>query len=268
MKYVLFLVLSASVPVAVFSAGDPTKAQKEEVKEIKKELEETKEEVKEAKSELKEIKEETKEAKAERNEVSTDEIRDRPKSLFSFGTDGFGWSGLGSVSSLDKDKTTLNELRTSEGKFNLNYHYIFSNGIMLGPEISFIYQKTEGELQNGDKATKESRTTTLAISLGYNFNRDLFNSWWIKGALGGGSVWTESEDTTATPQKTNADSTFGFASIEAGKRLSFESWGLKNFSYSPSIRLSNAAFGGDAKDEGLKSTFYGQLNILKFDLLF
>jgi hypothetical protein len=268
MKYLLFLVLSASVPVAVFSAENPTKAQKEEVQEIQQELEETKKEVKEAKTELKEIKEETKEAKTERNEVTTDEIKDRPKSLFSLGTEGFGWSGLGSVSSLDKDKTTVDNLKTSEGEFNLNYHYIFSNGIMLGPEVSFIYKRTAGELQNGDKVTDESRTTTLAISLGYNFNKDLFNSWWIKGALGGGTIWSEKEDTTATPQKTNEDSTFGFASVEAGKRFSFQSWGLKNFTYSPSIRLANATFGGDAKDDGLNSTFFAQINILKFDLLF
>lgn len=254
MKKFLVYIFTSTFALSIFAVEEPTKSSKEETK---KEAIETKEESKEIKNEEAEANEETKETN-----------NDRPHSLFSFGTDGFGWSGIGSASKFDKDKSRFDELTTSGGKINLNYHYIFPSGVMLGPEFTIEYAKTEAELQSGDKTTEESRTSTLALSLGYNFNKDLFNSWWLKGALGGGSTWTNSEDTTATPQETDSNSTFGLASIEGGKRFSFESWGLKNFTYSPSIVLGAASYGGDAKDAGLESTSFAQINILKFDLLF
>ena len=83
-----------------------------------------------------------------------------------------------------------------------------------------------------------------------------------------GSIKSETEDTTETPPKTDSDIGVSFVTIEGGKRFSFDSLGLKNFTYSPSIAITSASYSDDAKDAGLESSTSVQLNVLKFDILF
>lgn len=194
--------------------------------------------------------------------------QEAPKHLISIGTDGLGWSGMGTKFDRDKDKSGIKDQESSRGELNLNYHYIFSSRFMLGAELRYSYENSENKNSDGSKETEELKSSTLALSVGYNFNEDLFNSWWVKAALGGGSLEVESKDTTATPQKTESEIGVGFFTIEAGKRFSFESWGLKNFSYSPSIAFTSASYDEDADDSGLDSSTSFQINILKFDILF
>jgi hypothetical protein len=47
-----------------------------------------------------------------------------------------------------------------------------------------------------------------------------------------------------------------------------DSWGLKNFSYSPSIAVASTTFDEDAGDVGLESSVGVTLNVLKFDIAF
>lgn len=193
----------------------------------------------------------------------------QPKHIISVGTDGLGWSGLGNKFEWDKDKASgVKDQDSSNGTLALNYNYVFSNRVMVGAELYYENEKSETKYTSGDKESEETTTTSLALSVGYNFNDDLFNSWWIKGSLGGGSIKSETEDTTATPAKTDSDIGVSFFTIEGGKRFSFDSWGLKNFSYSPSIAITSATYSDDADDAGLETSSSVQFNVLKFDILF
>ncbi len=192
----------------------------------------------------------------------------QPKHIISVGTEGLGWSSLGNKFDWDKDKSGIKDQESSNGELALNYNYVFSNRVMIGAELSYSMNKSENENDSGDKETEESTTSSFALSVGYNFNEDLFNSWWIKGSLGEGSIKTETEDTTETPAKEESDIGVSFFTIEAGKRFSFDSWGLKNVSYSPSIAITSATYSGDADDAGLETSSSAQFNILKFDILF
>lgn len=195
-----------------------------------------------------------------------EEKNDQPHHLISIGTDGFGWSGTGMVFELDDDKTTRDELRTSEGAFKLNYNYIFKSRFMLGGEVAIDYSKSEVEFDSGGEITEEERLSTIALSLGYNFNEDIYNSFWIKGFLGGGSLQTETDDSTAANDDSDTDSTIGFVTLELGKRFTLGKF--KHFTYSPSIAITGASYGEDAEDAGLESSSSATLNILKFDVLF
>ena len=107
-----------------------------------------------------------------------------------------------------------------------------------------------------------------ALSVGYNFNEDFYNSWWLKGFLGSGVLKNVTEDSSKSPTKTTSDVGVNFVTFEFGKRFSLNSWGLKNFSYSPSIAIISAKYNKDADDIGLKTSSSAQLNVLKFDILF
>lgn len=139
---------------------------------------------------------------------------------------------------------------------------------MIGAELFYEKSKEETKYTDGHKETDETTTSSLAFSLGYNFNEDLYNSWWIKASLGGGSMEFESKDTSSSPQKSEADIGVGFFIFEVGKRFSFDSWGLKNFSYAPSIAVMSASYDDDADDAGLESSTSVRFDILKFDILF
>lgn len=190
---------------------------------------------------------------------------EQPKHMISFGTDGFGWSGLGTVYKWDKEESGVKDHTASQGKISLNYNYVFPNRVMLGGEIVSETSKSEIKPVTGTKITAEDSDTRIGISLGYNFNEDLFRSWWIKGTLGSGNFESESEDSDG---KDTFDFKYGYFTFSAGKRFSFESWGIKNLSYSPSISITGLSVSGDAEDAGLDSVSVVQLDILKFDLLF
>lgn len=190
---------------------------------------------------------------------------EQPKHMISFGTDGFGWSGQGTVYKWDKDESGIKDHTVSGGKISLNYNYIFPTRVMLGGEIISETSKSEIKPVSGIKTTAEDSDTRIGISLGYNFNEDLYNSWWIKGTFGSGKYESESKDSDG---KETFDFGYGYFTFSAGKRFSFESWGIKNLSYSPSISLTGLSVSGDAEDAGLESASVVQLDILKFDLLF
>lgn len=192
----------------------------------------------------------------------------QPKHIISIGTDGLGWSALGTKYDWNKGKSGVKDQDSSNGSLALNYHYVFPSRVMLGAELFYEMDKTETKFTDDHKETEENSVSSFAISLGYNFNEDLNNSWWIKASLGAGTIESENKDTSATPQKTKREYDVSFFTIEGGKRFSFDSWGLKNFSYSPSIAITSASYGEDADDVGLDKSTHVQLNILKFDILF
>lgn len=192
----------------------------------------------------------------------------RPQHLVSVGTNGLGWSGVATVFEWDEDKSGINENESSNSNINLNYAYIFQNNFMIGAGLSVESEKSEIKDSAGDTFSEEEATTAVSLGVGYNFNDDLNNSWWITGSFTTGSVRTESRDPTATPVNSDSKSSFSGFEIAVGKRISLSSWGLGNISYSPSIEFGSIAFSDDAEDAGLESASAVALNILKFDILF
>ncbi len=190
---------------------------------------------------------------------------DQPKHIISIGTDGLGWSGLSDIYKWDKDDSGIKDHTKSEGNLKLNYNYVFASRLMLGVDISSTSSKEEIKTVAGTKTTDETSETRIGLSLGYNFNEDLFRSWWIKGTLGSGSYKNRTKDSTGTDK---TEYGYSFVTFSGGKRISLESWGLKNFSYSPSISISSAKVDGDAHDAGLDSIAEVKFDIIKLDILF
>jgi hypothetical protein len=192
-----------------------------------------------------------------------------PKHIISIGTNGLGWSAVGNVFEWDKNKSSgIKDQNTGNGTIALNYNYVFKNQMMVGANIYYESDKSETKLASGDKINKDSMTSTFSVSVGYNFNEDIVNSWWLKGSIGSGGTKIKRTDTTATPEKTKSDIGLNFVALEGGKRISLDSWGLKNFSYSPSIAVASTTFDEDAGDVGLESSVGVTLNVLKFDIAF
>jgi hypothetical protein len=162
----------------------------------------------------------------------------------------------------------VHDQKSNVTKFNLNYNYILPNQMMVGLEFSYDNETIETKYASSKKITTEALTSTFALSVGYNFNEDFYNSWWLKGFLGSGVLKNVTEDSSKSPEKTTSDVGLNFVTFEFGKRFSLNSWGLKNFSYSPSLAIISAKYNKDADDIGLKTSSSAQLNVLKFDILF
>ncbi len=186
---------------------------------------------------------------------------DQPKHIISIGTDGLGWSGLTTFFDYNKSKSGIKDSETSGGSLKLNYNYVFASRVMVGGDLYFDSEKNITKSASGAKTTNETTLSTIALSVGYNFNDDLFKSWWIKTLIGVGSVQTEIPSS-------KTDNGISFITIEGGKRFSFATWGLQNFSYAPSVAVTSAAYSKDAVDNGLNTSTTVQINILKFDILF
>ena len=193
----------------------------------------------------------------------------QPHHLVSIDTDGFGWSGLNNLFDWDKSKSgNVSDQESDIGKLHLNYSYILENRLMVGFALAYEKETIETKFGNGTKKTDDTLTSTFAVSVGHNFNEDIFNSWWMKAFLGAGQVKSETEDTSATPSKTKTDLGVSFVTLEFGKRFNLATWGLKNISYSPSLAVTSVTYSKDAKDIGLGRSGSAQLNLIKFDILF
>ncbi len=193
----------------------------------------------------------------------------QPHHAISLDSDGLGWSGLRNLFNWDDSKTAgIKDQNSSIGKLYLNYNYILENRVMVGLQLEYDKESIETKYASGRKKTQDDLNSSLAVSVGYNFNEDLFNSWWIKGFIGSGKINSESTDSSASPTTTKTDINVGFVTMEAGKRISLSSWGLKNFSYSPSLAITSASYSNDAKSVGLKSSTSARLNLIKFDIVF
>ncbi len=191
---------------------------------------------------------------------------DQPKHIISIGTEGFGWSGLAQNFDWDKDESGVKDHTYNEGNLSLNYSYVFLNRLMLGAELSV--KTTESEIKDtaGDKTKTETSETEFGLSLGYNFNEDVYNSWWIKAVIASGNYEEESKDSSG---KTEFEYDYNAVDLRGGKRINLDSWGLKNVSYNPSISLgSTTKVSGDAEDAGLEKITQVKIDILRIDILF
>lgn len=189
----------------------------------------------------------------------------QPKHIISVGTDGFGWSGLAQVFDWDKDVSGVKKHEASESELELNYSYVFPNRVMLGALISVEASESEVKDTAGDKTKNEESGTELGISIGYNFNEDIYNSWWIQGILASGKFNDTTKDSSG---KEELDYGYSAFYIKAGKRINLDSWGLKNISYNPTISVTTAKISGDAEDAGLEEISQFNLEIIKFDIVF
>lgn len=192
---------------------------------------------------------------------------EQPKHLISIGTTGLGWSGLATKFKWDEGKSGIKDQDSSRSDLKLNYAYTFPNRISVG--VALDIANSESQIVTSTDKIKEDRTTTaLDLGIGYNFNEDLYNSWFVLAYLRRGSIETETEDSRESPAKTKSDISLSEFGIGFGKRFSLKSWGLSRFSYSPSIIWASASFGDDADDAGLESATAVTLEILRFDFLF
>lgn len=192
----------------------------------------------------------------------------QPRHLISVGTGGIGWSGIATVFDWDKDKSNIKDQETTNSKMQLNYSYIFASRWMIGAVLGHNADTSQTKLATGEKVKSETVTSSIEIVGGYNFNEDLFNSWWVQLALGSGFTETEEKDPTATPVKTDTKTTVGYVRMAGGKRIALDGLGIKNVTFSPSLELVSSNYGKDADDEGKNSSVSLQINILKFDVLF
>lgn len=191
--------------------------------------------------------------------------QDKSHHVISIGTEGFGWSGAGNVFKWDKDESGVKDHTSSQGALKLNYNYVFDSGLMIGGQIDSETSKSEIKRTDDTKTESESSDTSLGLSVGFNFNDDISRSWWVMGTIGSGKSEEEVKDEDG---KTNFDYDYTFFTLSAGKRISLESWGLKNVSYNPSISFTSATAGGDAEDDGLESLSQFALEIIKVDIVF
>jgi hypothetical protein len=192
---------------------------------------------------------------------------EKPRHLIGVGTDGFGWSGLAITHEKDEQKSNIKDQSTSVGRMDLNYHYLWSNGWMLGAELRYTNISSEYKRPNTDeKIESEYTETAFGVSVGYNFNEDFYRSWWVKAVFGGGSERDREQDATSTETDNYRTSSFGLA---VGKRFSLESWGLRNVTYAPSISWTRKRYSGsDADRDGLEATSQGRIDLLRLDILF
>lgn len=189
----------------------------------------------------------------------------QPKHIISIGTDGFGWSGSAQTFDWDKNTSGIKDHDSSRSKLELNYSYVFPNRVMLGALVTVESSESEIKDLAGNKTKSEENNSEIGISLGYNFNEDVYNSWWIQGILSSGRSEEITKDSTG---KEEFDYSYKAFYINAGKRINLDSWGLKNISYNPSISIATAKVSGDAEDAGLETLTQVRINIIKFDILF
>lgn len=197
--------------------------------------------------------------------AETTESVDQPHHIISIGTEGFGWSGLSRTYDWNQSKSGIKDHEESEGNINLNYSYVFPSRLMLGVEVTSKTQESTIKETNGDKTKSKSSETEAGISLGYNFNDDVYNSWWLKAVVATGKY---KEDTDTPTSSSELDYSYTAFYIRGGKRISLDSWGLKNVSYNPSISLASYSVSGDAKKLGLKGVSQLQLDLIRIDILF
>lgn len=190
---------------------------------------------------------------------------EQPKHLISVGADGFGWSGIGGIFDWDKDESGVKKHESSQSKLMLNYAYILPNRIMIGAFVSSETNESTIKMTDGSKTKSEDASTEIGLGLGYNFNEDLYNSWWIQAIISSGKMVDETKDSSGKDKSDNKYSAFY---LKLGRRISLDSWGLKNISYNPTITLGSAKYSGDLNDSGLDRGSQFQLEIIKFDILF
>lgn len=196
---------------------------------------------------------------------STSAQVEQPKHIISIGTEGFGWTGASKIFDWDKNKSGVKDDEQTNGDLILNYNYVLPNRIMIGAFLKNETLNSDSKATDGSKTEKRKEATELGLGVGYNFNEDVFNSWWGQALVSTGS---HSEVTKDSSGKADYDFNFSSFYLKFGKRINLDSWGLKNISYNPTISFSTTRYSGDAKDKGLKRANQVSLEIIKFDILF
>lgn len=183
--------------------------------------------------------------------------------MIRIGTNGFGFDAGAQVfktkSELEVDKFTLGISSVA-----FDYSYVFSSRVMLGASLATESQESELKLKDGTKVKAEENTTSLALSLGYNFNDEFERSWWIKAYLGQSLIKESAEYSSSPEDNVETENSSSFFALSIGKRFLI----AKNIMYSPSIDLVSATFDGDLKDSGVEGFSGLTINFINLDILF
>ncbi len=130
------------------------------------------------------------------------------------------------------------------------------------------YAASEDLTDVADDLWKETSKTTYGVGLIYNFNEDLGNAWFVGATYVNQKVEYMQEQLGGNgPDESGAVSSM---IIEAGKRFNIGNLAGMNFSWSPSLTYTTAAY-----DEEIAGAFDGEekttefkVNLLKLDVLF
>ena len=130
------------------------------------------------------------------------------------------------------------------------------------------YAASEDLTDVADDLWKEISKTTYGVGLIYNFNEDLGNAWFVGATYVNQKVEYMQEQLGGNgPDESGAVSSM---IIEAGKRFNIGNLAGMNFSWSPSLTYTTAAY-----DEEIAGAFDGEdkttefkVNLLKLDVLF
>lgn len=190
---------------------------------------------------------------------------DQPRHIVSVGTDGLGLSAISEVFDWNSGKSGIKDDSNSVGSLKLNYNYVFDNRVMLGGEVSIDSVTTETKFENSPRTKSQTSDSRIGISVGYNFGQDLYQSWWIRGIIGSGNKHGE---TKIGAIKTKKDFDFGYLTISGGRRISLQSWGLKNVTYNPSLSITSISGDGTGIYKGLDGVSRAVLDIVRIDILF
>lgn len=160
-------------------------------------------------------------------------------------------SDKGSKGVDDRDETTF--------KLNLNYAQSIPEYVGLMWKAQAFFNREDVDW-GGD--TLNSRFGA-AGGLLYNFQpEDIKNSFMASASMG-------LERQTIELQGADDESGFNlFFIFEGGKRWDMGQYAKLNLSYAPTVSFQWKRYGGDIRDEILKSGTELKLNFLKFDILF
>jgi hypothetical protein len=151
------------------------------------------------------------------------------------------WNG---ATAGDKDKTTM--------QFGLNYAHQLSNG----GQVQGLFSK-----KSVDDGTNDGSEMTIGLGYIHNMGSDLSNT--VYFAFRYLMKSTDNDKNVAGIGAKDAEWTT--MQVEAGKRMKAFSTGRYNWSYSPSITVSQVSENKEAGDE---TDMNITLNLLKFDVLF
>lgn len=152
----------------------------------------------------------------------------------------------------DRDETTF--------KLNLNYAQNIEQyvGLMWKAKAYFNRQ----DIDQGSQDYLDSRWGAAGGFL-YNFQSEKMKESFFAGALVGLERMTIEEGGDDDASGWNI-----FTDLEVGKRFDLGQYSVANISYAPSFALTLKRYGGDIRDDYMKSGNEIKLNFLKFDILF
>jgi hypothetical protein len=201
---------------------------------------------------------------------SQDDIPKRPRHMVMITTQGFGYGGA-----VEKAETSnsspFKNVTINRNNFSLNYAYTLTDRIQLGAFYKQSHYDGNLTSKDGKKADIDQMSNSFGVFTLYNFNDDLFSSFYVGFLVANinveeeyGHGFTEAEG--KAPFELDEDGTL--YQIYFGKRFSLKRFGIQNITYSPQIAMYSRTYGKDYGDQGFDKGKGLVVDVLRFDVLF